>query len=402
MSWLSRTRRHGDGGWKTLGFLVSPGADKDLPGMVRNGPLPDGVEYCQASIAVITPSLVAVAVCFTFTEERSAIFEDVLRKDRRPISKKTERGWEHYLPPSQKGNAIRQAREELVALAAAWFSENLPGIFSSGLMGSDVPTCELLTLRQAEPIPSKTDDDPVAREYLMMLGVYWGTDSWFVSSRPGLKFNLPHSVFFGPANHCVLTARESEVGDAPHYVDSQMMPGVLSEAAIFPLLTGYEYRIRKVRDLVGSESSRLKNPAKVLETIVASDSIDMTAVISELASAPTGGLRLFRSTSRLEPSYPALAEAESLNQLLHAVVKNVGLRVQQAERATNERLTQLGSLLGAVENARLQKRIAMLTWVLLLVGILSLAALLLASGCSTQEVTQRVQDLWSRLVSFSL
>ena len=180
------------------------------------------------------------------------------------------------------------------------------------------------------------------------------------------------------------------------------MPGVLCEAAIFPLLTGYEYRMRKVRDLVGSESSRLKNPAKVLETIVALDSIDMTAVISELASAPLEGLRLFRSMSRLEPSYPALAEAESLNQLLHAVVRNVGLRAQQADRATNERLTQLGSLLGAVENARLQKRIAMLTWVLLVVGIASLAAILLSSSSGIQQVIPKVLDLWSRLIRLSL
>ena len=385
-----------------LGFLVSPGGTKDLPGIVRNGPLPDGVEYCQASIAVITPSLVAVAVCFNFSPKKSRVLEDVLRKDRQPISKKTQRGWEHYLPPSQKSNDVREARKELVALAAAWFSENLPGIFSSGLLDSKVPTCELLTFLNAEPIPNKTEDDPVAREYLMTLGVYWGTDSWFVTSRPGLKFNLPHSVFFGPPNHCVLTARQSEVGDAPHYVDSQMMPGALCESAIFPLLAGYEYGMRKVRDLVGSEPRRLKNPAKVLETIVASNSIDMTAVIAELASAPKEGLWLFKSTSRLEPSYPALAEAESLNQLLHAVVRNVGLRAQQADRATNERLTQLGSLLGAVENARLQKRIAMLTWVLLLLGIVSLATLLLSSGSSIQEAVPKVQDLWSRLVSLSL
>ena len=398
VSWLSRTRRHGDGGWKTLGFLVSPGVDKNLPEVVRYGPLPDGVEYCHASVAVLTPSLIAVAVCFTFGQEKSTVFEEILRRDRQPISKKTQRGWEHYLPPSQKINDIRQARIELVELAASWFSENLPGIFSSGLLDSEVPTCELLTFQKAEPIPRKTDDDLVAREYLMTLGVYWGTDSWFVSSRPGLKFNLPHSVFFGPPNHCVLTARESEVGDAPHYVDSQMMPGVLCEAAIFPLLTGYEYRMRKVRDLVGSESSRLKNPAKVLETIVASDSIDMTAMISELASAPSEGLRLFRSTSKLEPSHPALVHAESLNQLLHALIRSVGLRAQQADRATNERLTQLGSLLGAVENVRLQKRIAKLTWVLLAVGVASLVALLLSSDASIQEVIQKVQDLWSRLV----
>ena len=373
VSWLSRCRREGNGGWKPLGFMAKHGTTTDLPDVARAVQLPNGVEYAHATMVVLTPSLVAVAVCFTFSDEASAVFEEVLRNDRQPISMKTRRGWEHYLPLSQKGNQVRQVRQELVKQAGTWFSENLPGIFSSGWLDSDIPTCELLTFRSAEPIPSRPVDDPVVRGYLMLLGVFWGTNAWLVSYSPGLKFNPPHHVFIGPRNHCVLTANESEIGTSPLHIDVQLMPGILCEGAILPLLDGYQDALRRVRDSVGWISRRQKNPQKVLETISASDSIDMTAVISELATAPKQGLRPFRSIPRLIPKEPSLSPFESLNEMLHIAVMNDGRLAQGAERATNERLTQFGSLLGAIENVRLQKKITMLTWVMVVIGIASTA-----------------------------
>ena len=213
---------------------MNPGSSKDLPEPTRTAQLPQGVAYVHAKMGVLTPSLVAVAVCFTFDEERSAIFEDALRTDCSPISKKTPRGWEHYQPGSQKGNEIRRIREDLVKLAAGWVSENFPGVFSSGLLGDSIPTCELLTFRKAVPLPAIHERDPVAHHYLQLLGVYWGNSAWVVSSRPGLKFNLSHHVFFGPTNHCVLTSIESEVGNPPHHVDSQLMPGILCASKLKP------------------------------------------------------------------------------------------------------------------------------------------------------------------------
>ena len=372
-SWLSRSRRDGRGGWKTLGYLVNQGTATDLPGEKRTAPLPTGVDYAHVTMGVLTPSLVAIVVCFTFNDERSAVLEDALRTDRQTITKKTRRGWEHCLPESQKISHIRQIRQDLVRLAAMWFSENLPGIFSSETWDSDVPTCEFLTFRKADPIPSQHEGDPML--YIMMLGVYWGIDAWMLANHTEVKFNLPHGVFFGPPNHCVLTAKESEIGNGTphHYGDERTVPTILCAEGVLPLLAGYHYHMRRVRDSVASVSRSPKDVTAVLDAMMASDSIDMMAVISELASTPKKGLGLFGTMTKLEPKRPEIAGVESLNQLIHNTIRNGATRLQEVDRATRDRLTQFGSLVGTRENVRLQRKITTLTWVLLAIGVISVA-----------------------------
>ena len=136
--------------------------------------MPAGVDYAHLTMGLVTPSLVTVAVCFTFNDKQSGVLEGALRADRQTCTKKTRRGWEYYRPESQKVIHIRQIRHDLVRLAADWFSENLPGVFSSGQLGRDVPTCEFLTFRKADPIPSQHEEDEIVRLCLMMLGCVLG------------------------------------------------------------------------------------------------------------------------------------------------------------------------------------------------------------------------------------
>ena len=199
-SWLARSRRDGIGRWRNIGYLVSQGAAADLPGVTRTARLPAGVDYAHLTMGLVTPSLVAMAVCFTLNDEQSAVLEDALRTDRQTCTKKTRRGWEYYRPESQKVNHIRQIRHDLVRLATNWFSENLPGVFSSGQLDWDVPTCEFLTFRKADPMPSQheEEEEDIVRLCLMLLGVYWDSDAWVMANRTGVKFRLPHRMFLGP------------------------------------------------------------------------------------------------------------------------------------------------------------------------------------------------------------
>ena len=302
-SWLARSRRDGLGRWKNIGYLVSQGTAADLPGETHTAPLPAGVDCAHLTMGLVTPSLVTMAVCFTFNHEQSAVLEDALRTDRQTCTKKTRRGWEYYRPESQKVNHIRQIRHDFVRLATDWFSENLPGVFSSGQLDRDVPTCEFLTLRKADPIPSENVEDDIVRLYSMMLGVYWDSDAWVMANRTRVKFRPPHSVFLGPPNHCGLTASESEINDGnPHHFGGQeTMQTILSGWGILALLGSYEDRLRKVRDSVSSALKRRKGITDVLDEMVAPDSIDIMAVVTELASASRQGLRLFAPMTRIEP-----------------------------------------------------------------------------------------------------
>ena len=349
-SWLARSRRDGLGGWKTVGYLVGRGIIADLPGETRTARLPGGVDYAHLNMGLLTPSLVTVAVCFTFNDERSGVLEDALRTDRHTCTKKTPRGWEHYRPESQKFNNIRQIRHDLVRLATDWFSENLPGVFSSGQLHRDVPTCEFLTFRKAVPIPSQHEEDGIVRLYLMMLGVYWDTDTWVMANRTGVKFSLPHSVLFGPPNHCVLTASESEIDndDPHHHADQQTMQTVLCAWGVVALLGSYEDRMRRVRDSVSSAPRQHRDITDVLDEMIASDSIDIMAVITELASAPRKGLRFFRPMTRIEPRRPELARVESLNELFRDAIRKWRNQPER-DRAGGERPADAVRLFGRSE-----------------------------------------------------
>ena len=372
-SWLSKSRRDGSGGWKTVGYLVRHGTAADLPGDTRAARLPTGVDYVHLTMGMVTPSLVTVAVCFTFNDERSGILEDALRTHRQTCTARTRRGWEYYRPESQKSNHIRQIRHEHVRLATDWFSENLPGVFSSVQLDRDIPTCEFLTFRKADPIPSQHEEDDIVQGYLMMLGVYWDTDVWVMANHTEAKFSLPSSVFFGPPHHCVLTVRESGIddGNPHHYGDQQTMKTILCAWGVLALLGSYKDRMREILDSMSSASTQHKNLTDALDQMVASGSTDILAVATELASAPSNGLRLFGPMTRIEPRHPEHARVESLNELFRGAIRNSAISLKEAERATNDRLTQFGSLVGALESVRLQRKIRTLTWVLVFLGVAS-------------------------------
>ena len=202
-----------------------------------------------------------------------------------------------------------------------------------------------------------------------------------MANRTGVKFSLPHSVFFGLPNHCVLTSTESEIdsGNPHHFGDQGTMQTVLWAWGILALLRSYEDRLRKVRDSVSSASRHHKDITDALDEIVASDSIDIMAVIAELASASKNGLRLFGPMTRIEPRRPEVARVESLNELFRDAIRNGAIGMKEIERATSDRLTQFGSLVGARENVRLQRKITTLTWVLVGIGVVSVVALVVFS-----------------------
>ena len=170
--------------------------------------------------------------------------------------------------------------------------------------------------------------------------------------------------------------------------------------SILPLFAGYDYRMQEIRDSVGSASRQPGEADKVMQMIASSDSLDMTAVISDLASLPSGRPWIFGSIPKLEPGGSNRPEVDSLDEWVRVAVKSWGSRLQEVDRATNERLSQFGSLVGAVENVRLQRRIAILTWLLLAVGIVTLGALLWPSSETARELLSKAQDLWAKLLAF--
>ena len=376
VQWLSKTR-HDDVGWrwKSLGFIANETTNsEESPEITHVVPMPAGVDHAHVVISVISPSLVAVCTCFTFGSELGEKFETALRKNRQASSRKYKDGWLHYLPGSQQVNEIRQIRHDIVDLASSWFSKTLPGVFSSGFLGTQLPTCEFLTFREADPFPEQPQATPCRiRDHLMTMGVFWRDNAWVMDQYPEKKFSPPHEVFIGPPNHCVLAAKESEVHNPFHCGDEYTLPKILSAGAILPLLEEYNNVIRKNIDLIALRPTDSKNVIPMLESIANPDHIDMPTVMAELAVGIEEKPRPFGSMPALIPLHPATSVATSLENLLVVAIKHRLTQVQKMNRDTTDRLTRFGSLLGTLEDVRLQKKISCLTYVLTAIGLITIA-----------------------------
>ena len=192
-------------------------------------------------------------VCFTYEDEHSGEVEDALRRPRWTRSRLTQTGWQHYGPPGQKFDDIWSQREERAHRVAAWFSKYVPGVFTSGGFDAKLPTCELLTFREAMPFPLPEEPDPATRECLQMLGVFFRSGLvWSVADKPGVKLRLPHGIpGERPAHHLVLTSKESDWRAGPA-LDNETVSRILAGIGTTYLVQGFGDMTREVRYSVAS------------------------------------------------------------------------------------------------------------------------------------------------------
>ena len=278
VAWLHRlNHRPRGGGWMNLGFLVPRGSNSFMVAPDRHTvPLPTGVKYALAGIHDISPSLVSVAICFVFDRDYSGKFDEALRTARQTYTIPTLRGHSIQTPDFQKTNHINQIRTEMSELASEWFSQNLPGLFSSGILDGEIPTCELVTFRQAEPLPCRSEGVEGNRQYLSILGLSNDWDAWTSAQTTGLKFKITSGSEGRMQYHSTLAIRANNLADidlnhgsAAASRDSQIyslnlsVPYLLNLWAIVPLLESHTREISKVRESARLTRNRLSNYPKL-------------------------------------------------------------------------------------------------------------------------------------------
>ena len=416
ITWLDGLRRHQYGGsWMNLGYLVPKDSGPILPGAdKRVVPLPSCVEYASGGIYEVSPSLVSVVVCFVFDENTSSMFDRALRTDRQTYTTRVPRGWQVHSPREQKSAHIAQIRTSTSREVGSWFAENLPGLFSSGILDYEIPTCELLTIREAEPFPSQNEREDSFQDYLDVMGLWRDFDAWESSRIPGLKFRMPDSGDNSPPYHSLLTINEGRhIDTIPDYyggsgkearilhVDS-FMPSMLRLWSILPMLEGYTQHLNDVRDSATIRRTGRSAPAKVLGRLGVNVgySVDIAAVTSELRMYSEDSLPLVHDVEPFEPCDRQFYESGMhLRKRLESIIEKRVAWLERTDRSLRDHLTQYGSLVGAAENVRLQRKITFLTWVLLFLTVATLlitaSALLMESGRLWEFMVEPILNLVS-------
>ena len=378
IAWLHGLPRHPHGGgFMSLGFMVPANSETTPFGDTHRVSLPDCVSYATGRIHHISPSLVGVVICFVFDEEYSASFDRALRQDRQTHTTPVGQGQRIHLPSAQKSAEINKIRSDTSQLAANWLRDNLPGEFASGILNREIPTCELVTLRSAEPFPSREERAGEATRYLSILKLHHDFGAWRSVKHPKLKIQLGPWDDNGLRHHSVIAANEGiRLHDDEHqdntksarirYLDF-VVPDLLITLATQNMLEGLHQGIRESRSSAIFQDNSEGISIETLNTIShhLSHCADIYNIASEVAAnfAGPGPSSVTFERFELCPT-GRTTSLNSLNMILGSAISDSASRLQQAVRSTEDQITQLGSILGAAENIRIQRRISFLTWVL--------------------------------------
>ena len=378
------------GYWVDLGILVPKGDSRQGWFERREADLPASVSYAKMKVLSISPSVIGVVVCFAFDESFSGRFDEALRMDRTTYGVEDQGGIIFHGPENQKRESIGGIRDDVSQLATTWFRSTIPGVFSSGLGSGRLPTCELVTLRATEPLPAVGQTSYPEDLYLNILGLGHDWDTWTDSHFPDLKFATRVESESGPRFHSVLAINEQSWANADingygseprgslvNYA-TQFMPEVVSSWALWALLVGLTERVNRLRNSTNFRTGRHNSAERILERFQEhiSDLSYAAAVSSDLSQESFPPRYITRITRQFKPAREDWHPPNTnLATALGDSIKDQAQRLRVVDQALLDQLSSLGSTIAARENVRLQKRVAILTWVMVVLTVASIWSL---------------------------
>lgn len=380
--------RHAGGQMTHLGYLVPKGSTRVLGPTVRVAPLPKGVDYAIADLYSVTPSLQCVVVCFVLEEDVASRFDQALRDTCRTEATLTKDGWLYSLPDRQKAERVAEIRQDLSDSVVRWFRKNLRGLFSSGLLHGEIPICEGITTRVAEPFPAPSERDGAFASYTSLLGIDQDRGVWRCQEDPTLKLRFPRDGDRSLQHSAVLAANEPRLTGSylgGHLMDAEemypthaLMSPWLSVWGLVPLLRGYVRLVRDVRDSPALRDADQKFAAVILEKLrgYLAYSIDISDVASELSKEPVGRFPLAQSVP-FDPCVPGQSKLPLLD-FLDGKIKGLASWVLGREQALRDQVVQISSLLGIEENIRTQTKMRRMTWWVLVLSVVAIGIAVLS------------------------
>ena len=398
--------------WKPLG-LIFP---RDARGPSLNSPiradLPPNVQFAYGDILWFTPSLIAIALEFTFDEKYSRIYDDALRQYKSSFLTATSRGYRIHDPRSQRTSHIEKIRQDTTRHVTDWFSSNLPGLCSAGLLDGEMPTCEFVTLRAANPFPTREEDNSGIVWYLWHLGLSNFHGSWESASMPALRFYPSFDRRYGVKFHSILSINEGswlshDGGDDDRndkwsriYEMHLRMAGILGLWSVSVLLKGYAEHFRKLRNSRFLRSVRNNSAVNALQSISesVSFSVDIAAVTAELASYEGLKRPLW---FEIESFVPRPDESEHLREsdlesLIQRQIIEDANWLRSIDNVVRDHLTQYGTMLGMVEDIHLQNKVTRLTYAMLALTIV----LSILTFITVLEKLPWVHSMWKAVAEF--
>lgn len=390
VGWLEQQRTHSySGAWLNLGRIVREGDKKrSTVSDERFAELPEGVMHAYAYVRSLLPSLTVLTVQFVLDDHSAESLEETARRTFE--TRVEERDGARYFANvgAQKREAAYEARAELRSRCCNWFREHLPGLFSSGEDETSFPRCEFVVFDKAKPFERPSGGG--RKDYLWPLGIGDLPDVYEGSTLPGVRLGLP-SPFDKDRLALVLAAKREGMpmdeyfrpyggknrSGMSHWL-REYAEGLMSVWTLNAMLRTYERRLAGLRDGIGeTDVQDLQGAARKVQraqsrlVLLSTDLLPPTSEVVDLCE---------KYFLHLTPKLESLTEYPSGTLEFGAVYREDLLRRAKRARELEGELRQVvmtvGSVVGAISqehasraNLRLQGRLTILTWVLVVLTV---------------------------------
>jgi len=384
---LERTRSGPRGGsWLNLDHVFPPSTNR-APWSGIEATLPPGVRVARPALHGLTPSVTVLVIQFVLDDEAAGSFDRLSRElEFKAQARQTRDGVSVKTPDQVKEGALLELRRELRGRGSEWIKEHLPGAFSAGLGGYDMPTAELVTTELALPF-SRAEQ---AFDYLSFAGLGWDPIHWCSSDLPGWRLAFDREDDF-----IVVAGRRSDVladeayarygGDderwAFTYRTHECLDKDLALWGASKLLLAFHARLATIRDHGLREHGRFGRASKRLKTIrdeFLRDAVDARIASAELERYAADERRFEWNALDWRPSDDFQRDDRLLENLRRVMSDNADA-LSGAEARLRDSLIVDSTVAGTLANLRLQSRLLLIGLAALLIAVASLFVALRAN-----------------------
>jgi len=374
LQWLREARAHGGPSSISPGSFLSP-----LPLAAGSIALAPRIEIPQAFRSLVPtfiqlgPGVTVLVARFTLGEQERSCLEDALRQPAK--ARAQARGWTgHQVTPASMVRLERLGaeRERVRGAAAGWLAGNLRGVFAE--RGSQPPSWDLITSEHEPLSPRELAPD----DWRQGLGLGFGTDRWtfdppnekLVLATPGLRdTSKPKPTFCALRRELIaaVPGTHPNLDGAVHTLNAQTAP-IMALWGVLDAVREYDVMLSAPRDQPRVKRESYRSTRRYLGHI--RDGVLPAA--RDLATVQSLGDFLDEPISQqwfaMNSANPTLIADGPARLLLAWLGQRLRERASRSRRHAEEvtAATQAyGEILVASSNLQLQRRVAWLTFVLL-------------------------------------
>jgi hypothetical protein len=381
LAWLREARARGRLSYTSPGAFRSPRPIP--PGMISWAPqidIPETFDYLNTRFIQLGPGVTVLVAAFTLAEDERSCLERALRE---PASARAEAtSWTgHSVYPASvvRLERLGAERERIRSAASRWIARNIPGSFSE--RAKELPSWDLITTEVEPPTATNLPND----DWRQALGLGFGADLYSVDppsedlilATPGFREQSnPRPSFCGRRQTLIdaVVGADKTFSGVLHRINEQVFP-ILAMWGVLDAVQEYDAALAGPRDQRLTTKENYRATRRHLEHIrdgvlPAASDLGTLESLAEFLEQPES-LHWFE----FRVANPTLLGDESGVTLVSSLRGRLSERTHSARqraKEVSEAMRAYGEILVASSNLRLQRRIYVLTAVLIvltLVGI---------------------------------